>query len=116
MVYVITHEQLVDHLCDECRINELPEDQQGSAASAALTVRMNMSLGMDVNSRGEIDSTPSLRGQAHDIGLTYEIGNSFIYPEEITRAAIECGRCRKLGECPVNSLVKGTRDESKSSS
>jgi hypothetical protein len=115
MVQAITYESLVANLCEDCPINELPGGQQGVAASAALLIRLNMGLGMEVDTDADIESVRSLRAQAHDISLTDEF-NNFIYSEEETRAAIKCARCHKLGECPVSALVKGMRDESKSSS
>ena len=107
MVYAITHEALVENLCDECSIRDLPAEQQGDAAAAALCARMN------VNQGAEFDPDDPLRAQAHDLGLTDKFAaNSYVYTEEETKAAIDCAKSRKVGECPVKSLVRGTRDES----
>jgi hypothetical protein len=107
MYYATTPESLVENLCDDCSVNDLPLEQQPGAASAALLVRMNMShFGI------EADPERPIRGQARECGLTDDYGRySGDLTEAQVKAAISCGTCRKVGRCPVKSLMRGTRDD-----
>lgn len=107
---VVLSEDLLANTCKQCPVNELPENEREDAIGLALFVRIHMNHGGDLP-----DPESHLRTQARQLNLTDQIG-AYKDLETHIKAAIDCGRCRFVGECPVQSLVTGIRDDSESNS